>query len=156
MMKTMRFQRSGQSLVELAVSLFIILLLLLGAIEFSLALFQYVAISNAAEEGAAYGSIAPTDETGIKLRAKATASDVIPQLAVGDISVTVNNGMSVTAANAAHQACEGLTGGVPNAMHVSITFAHPITFPLIGPIIGSNTIPLTAVVTNTILQPICP
>ncbi len=135
----------GQSLVELAISLMIILLLLLGAVEFSLALFQYVTIRDAAQEGAIYGSINPTDVTGIQYRAVATASDVLPQLTINDVDVTING-----------DDCEGTTSGSPNSLTVTITFAHPITFPIVGPMIGSNTINLTASVTNTILQPTCP
>ena len=135
----------GQSLVELAISLMIILLLLLGAVEFSLALFQYVTIRDAAQEGAIYGSINPTDESGIQYRAVATASDVLPQLTINDVDVTING-----------DDCEGTTSGSPNSLTVTITFAHPITFPIVGPMIGSNTINLTASVTNTILQPTCP
>ena len=135
----------GQSLVELAISLMIILLLLLGAVEFSLALFQYVTIRDAAQEGAIYGSINPTDTTGIQYRAVAAASDVLPQLTINDVDVTING-----------DDCEGTTSGSPNSITVTITFAHPITFPIVGPMIGSNTINLTASVTNTILQPTCP
>jgi len=135
----------GQSLVELAISLMIILLLLLGAVEFSLALFQYVTIRDAAQEGAIYGSINPTDTTGIQYRAVAAASDVLPQLTINDVDVTING-----------DDCEGTTSGSPNSITVTITFAHPITFPIVGPMIGSNTINLTARVTNTILQPTCP
>lgn len=138
----------GQSLVELAISLIVILLLLLGAIEFSLALFQYVTIRDAAQEGALYGSINPTDDSGIRYRVAAAASDVV-QLNPNDanqIQIGRNNNKS----------CEGLTGGVPNAITVTVNFAHPITYPLVGPAIGSNTINLRARVTNTILTPSCP
>lgn len=145
-MRSDQKKQSGQSLVELAISLMIILLLLLGAVEFSLALFQYVTIRDAAQEGALYGSINPTDESGVKYRAVAAASDVLPQLTTNAVSVTRNNNKS----------CEGTTAGAPNSLTVTITFAHPITFPLIGPMIGSNTINLNASVTNTILQPTCP
>ncbi len=136
---------SGQSLVELAISLIVILLLLLGAIEFSLALFQYVTIRDAAQEGALFGSINPEDEAGMKARAMDAASDVVA-LTTGDVTVSWNNPA---------KKCEGLTSSVPHAVTVTITFNHPITFPLIGPAIGSNTIPLTASVTDTILFPSC-
>ena len=135
----------AQSLVELAISLMIMLLLLLGAVEFSLALFQYVTIRDASQEGAVYGSINPTDTTGIQYRAVAAASDVLPQLTINDVDVKING-----------DDCEGTTSGSPNSITVTITFAHPITFPIVGPMIGSNTINLTASVTNTILQPTCP
>ncbi len=140
--------RRGQSLVELAISLVVILLLLMGAIEFGLVLFQYVTIRDAAQEGALYGSINPADNRGIRHRVAAAAADVV-QLNPNDanqIQISRNNNKS----------CEGLTNGVPNTITVTVNFPHPITFPLIGPIIGSNTINLRARATNTILSPSCP
>jgi len=143
-MKPIQKKQSGQSLVELAISLMVILLLLLGAVEFSLALFQYVTIRDAAQEGAIYASIEPTDEDGIKYRAQAAASDVV-NIDLATVAVSLNG----------DDYCEGTTSGTPNSITVSITFAHPISFPLVGPMIGSNTINLTSSVTNTILRPIC-
>jgi Flp pilus assembly protein TadG len=84
--KNMNGER-GQSLVELAISLIVLLFLLLGAVEFSLALFQYVTIRDAAQEGALYGSINPTDEDGIKDRAVAAAADVLPTLTTAAVTV---------------------------------------------------------------------
>ncbi len=55
----------GQSLVELAISLTVILLLLSGAVSFGMALFSYVAIRDAAQEGALYGSFNPYADTGV-------------------------------------------------------------------------------------------
>ena len=135
----------GQSLVELGISLMVLLMLLTGAVEISLALFQYVTIRDAAQEGALYGSINPTDTAGIQYRAQDTASDVV-QVPVGNITITTNNG----------QLCEGSVSNVPNAITVSILFVHPITFPLVAPMIGQDTINLHASATNTILQPTCP
>ena len=50
----------GQSLVELAVSLVILLYLLSGAAEFGILFFQYVQLRDAAQEGALYGSMNPS------------------------------------------------------------------------------------------------
>lgn len=137
----------GQSLVELAISLMMMLMLLLGAIEISLALFQYVTIRDAAQEGALYGSINPDDTAGIKLNAIKAADDVL-----------VLNSADITSEIPLDN-CEGLTsvGGVatPNYIKVTVVYMHNIAFPLVGPMIGSNTIRLTASATNTILQPSC-
>ena len=138
---------SGQSLVELAISLMVILILLTGAVELGLALFQYVTMRDAAQEGALYGSFNPPidvdTETAIINRVIDAASDIIP-IAPGDITVTVNG-----------SACEGLTATVPNSLTVTIEFEHPVTMPIIGTWIG-QTIDLTAGVTDTILSPVCP
>lgn len=137
-------RESGQSLVEMAISLMVILLLLVGAVEFAMALFQYVTIRDAAQEGAVYASFTPTDEAGIKFRVQSAASDVLAELPEESIDVTVNG-----------DDCEGLTGGVPNSITVQIDYPHQIILPLVGPAIGTDTINLHAEVTNTILQPTC-
>src|SRR5512141_1498049 len=49
----------GQSLVELAISLTVMLLLLSGAVTFGMALFSFVAMRDAAGEGALFASISP-------------------------------------------------------------------------------------------------
>jgi Flp pilus assembly protein TadG len=138
--------KSGQSLVELAISLTVIMLLLAGAVEIGLALFQYVTMRDAAQEGALYGSLEPNEVDGIKQRAMAAAQDVL-RLDVGDIVVTYSDPLLPVQ-------CEGLTGTEPHSVTVEITFSHPVTMPLIGAYIG-DTVNLTARVTDTILQPPC-
>lgn len=145
MKRTLKSNNSerGQSLVEMAISLIIILLLLVGAVEFSIALYQFVAMRDAAQEGALYGSIHPDQTDVIVERVKAAASDVLP-LTDSDVVVTINGA-----------ACEGLTGGVPNSIKVTVNFGHVIFMPLVTPIIGTDTINLSANVTDTILYQ-CP
>ncbi len=140
-----RATERGQSLVEIAVSLVILVTLLTGAVEFGIALFQYVAIRDAAQEAAVYASINAGDTSGIQWHAVAAANDVL-QLTTGNVAVAFNNGKS----------CEGSSvSGVPNAVIVTVTFSHPITFPFVAEMIGHTTIPLGASVTNTILTPRC-
>jgi len=59
-MKTIKGEK-GQSLVEMALSLVLILILLVGTVEMGMAFFQYIQLRDAAQEGALYGSIAPLD-----------------------------------------------------------------------------------------------
>jgi Flp pilus assembly protein TadG len=58
--------RKGQGLVEFALILPILLLVLVGMLEFGRILFIYVNVSNAAREGARYGVVHPTDLGGIQ------------------------------------------------------------------------------------------
>ena len=60
----------GQSLVELAISLPVILLILLGTFDFGMALFSYSIIRDAAQEGALYASFNPGNEAEIENRAR--------------------------------------------------------------------------------------
>jgi len=136
-----RKSERGQSLVELAISLTIILLLLAGAVDFSIAYFSFAAMQDAAQEGALYGSINPDDETGIITRVRNASSNPV------DLADTTLVQVIVTVAE---NACEG------DEISVNVIYDYPISMPFIGSIIGSQEIRLNAGVTDTILQPVCP
>lgn len=138
----------GQSLVELAISILILIYLLAGAVEFGLAFFQYVQLRDAAQEGALYGSMDPptsatdtTRITAIQNRAKAASDKPIDLIA--DPSVTVD--VVVTDG----QYCEG------GSLQVTVSYDHQIFMPFIPEFIGGDIIPLDATVTDTILSPVC-
>jgi Flp pilus assembly protein TadG len=145
-MKRIQNKQSGQSLVELAVSVMIIMLLVLGAVETGMAIFQYVTISDAAQEGANYASIHPTqaEETDVTYRVYAAAYDVLPRLNTeGTVTITPNGAR-----------CEGISIiGVPNSIQVTVKYDHKIIFPLYP---SAKPITLKASATNTILSPHCP
>ena len=139
----------GQSLVELALSLTVILLLLSGAVDFSIAYFSFSAMQDAAQEGALYGSIHPGDEEAIKDRVRNASSDPIDlsNQDLVDVDVTLSGDSCVDEACA----CEG------NEVKINVTYDYPISMPFIGAIIGAQQIRLNTSVTDTILQPIdCP
>ena len=131
----------GQSLVELAMSLTVIMLLLAGAVDFSIAYFSFAAMQDAAQEGALYGSINPTDEDGIinRVRSASTNPVDLSDEDLVDVTVTLSG-----------DACEG------NEIRINVIYDYPISMPFIGSIIGAQQIPLNASVTDTILQPLCP
>lgn len=56
-----REQTAGQDLIEYALILPLLLLLLLGIMEFGIVVFSYNTISNAAREVARFGIVHPTD-----------------------------------------------------------------------------------------------
>jgi Flp pilus assembly protein TadG len=134
----------GQSLVEFAISLTAILILLAGAVDFGIALFHYIAMRDAAQEGALFGSMNPDNNAGIIDRAanSSGSTGLIGNLyASGDLTIAITY-------SGAH--CEG------NGITVTLVYNYPITMPFIGGFIGSNTIRLTASETDTILTPVCP
>lgn len=61
-----RSKERGQSLVELALILPVLMLVLVGIFDFGRAFYAYNALSNAAREGARYGTVHPenTDSDG--------------------------------------------------------------------------------------------
>lgn len=134
----------GQSLVELAISITILVFLLAGAVEFGMIFFQFVQLRDAAQEGALYGSLQPNDFPGIEARVRGASSSPID---LSDTSiVTVTPTLIGTG-----DACE--TPG--NAIQVEVSFTHRIFMPFIPSLIGRSDVPLVASVTDTILQPAC-
>jgi Flp pilus assembly protein TadG len=61
--------KNGQSLVEMALLLPVLLMLSVVAIDFGRGVYYFSAIFNAAREGARYGIIHPEDITGIQDKA---------------------------------------------------------------------------------------
>ncbi|NWG33113.1 MAG: pilus assembly protein [Chloroflexi bacterium] len=139
----------GQSLVEFAISLVIILWLLAGAVEFGIALFQYIQLRDAAQEGALYGSINPpasaaaNDPNRLAIIARVRNASSSP-LNLNDTSaVTVT--VTVTG--------NGCVNGT-SAVTVTASYNHQVFMPFATLFMG-NTIPLSASVTDTILNSSC-
>jgi len=140
----------AQSLVEFAISLLLILTILTGAVEVSLALFEYITLSNAAQEGALYGSINPNDGLSIRARVRDAANDGV-MLKDDQIGVGIMGSGP----------CEKTDAGTTNQIKVTITYWHQIMMPLVGTFVGElvdgkKVIRMDVSATNTILQPACP
>jgi Flp pilus assembly protein TadG len=148
----------GQSLVELSISLLVLLYLLSGAVEFGLAFFQFVQLRDAAQEGALYGSMNPTDGTNgsvIEGRVRGSSSSPVNLADPSQVTVSILIDNVLVWRNGASQGttssdCEG------HAITVQASFEHDIFMPFIPQLIGRNTLPLNATVTDTILSPVCP
>ena len=152
----------GQSLVELAISLVLLLVLLSGAVEFGIAFFQFVQLRDAAQEGALYGSMNPTDCANITARIKGASNSPVDLNGTGVTITTVivdgstNNEYTCGSASAAPFACEkAVAGAATNGIKVTVKYDHKVFMPFLSAIVG-NTIPLSAKVTDTILSPVCP
>ncbi|MCX2727778.1 pilus assembly protein [Thermomicrobium sp. 4228-Ro] len=59
-------RRPGQSLVEFTLGLLVLLLVLAAVVDYGRLLYASIVLTNVAREGAHYGSIAPTDASGIR------------------------------------------------------------------------------------------
>ncbi len=66
------------------------LMLLAGAVEFGIALFQFVQLRDAAQEGALYGSIHPGDDTNIAARVRSASLSPINLQTDPDVTITIN------------------------------------------------------------------
>ncbi|HJS19533.1 MAG TPA: TadE/TadG family type IV pilus assembly protein [Anaerolineales bacterium] len=148
----------GQSLVELSISLVVLLYLLSGAVEFGMAFFQFVQLRDAAQEGALYGSMNPTDGTNgaaIEARVRGSSSSPVnlPDPTIVSVSILVDNVLvwrDGASQGTTSSGCEG------HAITVEASFEHDIFMPFIPQLIGRSTLPLNATVTDTILTPVCP
>ena len=137
-----RSASSGQSLLEFAISLTFMLILLSGAVDFGIGLFYYVAMRDAAQEGAVYGSLNPDDVDGIGVRVSEASGDGLIAGIYADEKLEV-----AVAYSGSH--CEG------NGITVTLTYDYPLSMPFIATFIGRDYIKLRAAVTDTIITPVC-
>jgi Flp pilus assembly protein TadG len=145
----------GQSLVELAITLPILILLLLGTVDFGMAIFSYSMLRDAAQEGAFYGSFNPANTAEIENRARNISPRAEDDIFSSPVQLRDTDLIKVNI-KALGGFCQGAKNGVANSIQVSVSYRYPILMPLVGQVIGSNTIPLTGTATNVILQPPCP
>lgn len=135
----------GQSLVELAISLTILLYLLSGAAEFGVLFFKYIQLRDAAQEGALYASLYPDDFGGIEARVRNASNS--------PIDLTINNEKTGAVVNIIFPTddCVG------EAVKIEVRHRHKIFMPFMPALTGRSEILLNASVTDTILQnPACP
>ncbi len=101
--KQKRKQQRGQSMVEIAFLLPILLILLSGLIDFGRVYYALVALNDSAEEGATYAALWPTDYEEIQRRTSAATTGLVtfppeavsvtypPNISMGEpITVTVD------------------------------------------------------------------
>lgn len=132
---------TGQGLVEFALSVTVLLLFLAGTIDLGRAFFTYMAMRDAAQEGASYAAISPIDYAAIEVRVR-TNSTFPVDLTSTDIDVKAE----VTEP----PACAG------GAVTVTVSYDEfPLVFPFSNVIFGKNSISLSTSVTDTILLPVC-
>ena len=142
----------GQSLVELAISLMLILLVLAGAVDFGRAFFAIIALRDAAQEGVLYASINPTDEPGIESRVQTMSDSPI------DMSSIPPEDIDVSYSDLDHK-CAGFydNGGAKEsyAVSVSVEYEFKFTMPMIQEIFPGGYYRMVIKDTHTILAPEC-
>lgn len=132
-MKVRSEKQRGQSLVEFALVLPLLILLLGGVLELGRLFFAYVAVTDAAAEGATYASIYPNSSIqAITDRAQAATSGLV-QLDPAMIQVQRPS----------------LTAGSP--ITVTVTYPFRLVTPLLGDLIPGGTIPLRATAVGVII-----
>ena len=118
----------GQALVEAALVVPLLLLLFMGTVEIGRALFAYVSLEEAVQEGASYAARVPSDTAGIRARV-----------------LTSSDHPEVAGATVADAVCDDVL------QTISVSAAYPL--PLITPVGralfgGSIALRATVVATN--------
>jgi len=93
---------SGQALIELAVTLSLLTIILLGVIEFGQVAYTSIEVSNAAKAGVQYGAQNGTtaaDTTGITNAAQAAAPNLSGLTANSSYACVCSDGSASTCAN---------------------------------------------------------
>lgn len=127
----------GQSLVEFAIILPVLLLIVVGTIDLGLGFKTYITLTNAAREGVRWISIHPTDQTGARNRIEEETVRI--GLTEG---IFLEGGYEVSFApnQSDYAAGENVT--------VSVTYDYELLF---GAITGLPAIPFTASSTMVVL-----
>jgi Flp pilus assembly protein TadG len=126
-------RENGQSMIELALTLTILLILLAGTIDLGRALFTWIEMRDAAQEGAVFGSFCP-DTAKIEARARANLNLIY--------TYTVNPVISGTS--------------IGDPISVTITTNLPLTMPFLSTVIGKDTIAIHATIIDSLLSTDCP
>jgi hypothetical protein len=137
---------NGQSMVELAVSIVVLLILLAGVVDLGRVAFYYIAMRDAAQEGASYASMFPND-----------CEEIIKRVEAGSVdSSRIEVDLKIVGSEC--KPCgeyEYLPG---DQIVISVKDPDfPITMPLLGTYIGAQDIELkTSVQNSVIVVPKCP
>jgi Flp pilus assembly protein TadG len=113
-----RRTEGGLALVEFALVLPLLLVLALGAVDLGRGLISLMELEQAAQEGALYGSFAPTDPNAIETRVRTSATGIVPlaDTAAVDVQVTCPTGK----------------------VGVEVGYTLPLITPLLGPLLGDD------------------
>ena len=123
----------GQSMVEFAIALPILLIILAGVLDLGRLYYAYVAVTDAAGEGAAYAAMRPDEYDEIFERAQDATGGMVVLDEEGSVVVDY----------------ETLGSGDP--ITVTVSYSHTLVTPLINVIVPDGRLILRAVATEAIL-----
>jgi Flp pilus assembly protein TadG len=149
----------GQSLIEFAFMMVLLLIMLGGIVDTTRALFTYLSMRDAAQEGALYASFNPNDTMGIQQRVH-DSSNLMQSLDADGADKVVDISVTPTVAG---KLCAGVSvsSGITttNGMIVSVEYPEfPLTMPFINTLVGGDdtSVPISVTVVESIISPPCP
>ena len=128
--KRIKRRERGQSLVETAVVLPILLLLVVAIVDFGRAFDAYIILTNAAREGARFGAIKPS-----------LTEEEVKQIVVDDVLGSGTNITQMTGFTADNVTVDGQTEG-SEVVAVTVTYQFDLWF---AGMIGISDVTLTKV-----------
>jgi Flp pilus assembly protein TadG len=130
-------KNNGQSLAELAITLPLLLLVVMGVFDFGRGIFYYSTIHNAAREGARYGAVDHCDSIGIQDIVETHAYSLLDGLTVSDTIMYFD--------------------AKPERIVVTVTYTFETITPLIGAFLDDGSVELVSQSRQLIEQPgACP
>jgi hypothetical protein len=144
----------GQSMVELALSITILLALLAGTIDLGRAFFTWLAMRDGAQEGATYGAINPPSGEFNCTPASPAPDPELCRRVYDNLLHVINNPKSqiyISVSLPDGKSCLGQT------IQVDVDYpAFPMAMPFFGVITGKDSIPIHATIKDSILAKKCP
>ncbi len=139
-----RSTSTGQSLVEFELALVVLIFLLLGVTDFGLAFFSWISLRDAAEEGATFASVSPpyNYDSVVAIRERVKNASMTPI----DLETLSDEDIDVQLVGSIQKPCPGYS------VRIDVKYNYHMISPMISQFVGSMTIPVSASVTNTILQ----
>jgi Flp pilus assembly protein TadG len=158
--KRIRKQKeSGQSMVELAVSIIVLFILLAGVVDLGRVAFYYITIRDAAQEAASYAAVFPNNNHQIFARALDGIGGSGVDASRIDIHLTIKKGSDTYECNLSdtcaseNDTTDSNTVSVGNVIEITVTDSDfPITMPLLGTFIGGQTIHLTSTIQDVVVR----
>ena len=146
-------------MVELAVSVVVMIILLAGGVDLGRLAFYYITLRDAAQEAASYASVFPNNNQQIFARALdgisgdgIDASRVEVILKFNKASGSYECSLSEACASEADTSGSNIVSP-NNVIEVTITDpAFPVTMPLLGTFLGSQTINLSTSIQDVVIS----
>ncbi len=151
-LKCLNKPEKGQSLAELAISFLVVLFVLGGVIDLGRLFFAYIAIRDAAQEGAVYASITLVKtEASIRDRVRSSSRNPVDMSSIpnSDILISASNSAGNPIANIG-DTCAG------DEITVTVLYNENFIMPLTTAIVDNQPLPLKAEIHYIILTPLCP
>jgi len=128
----------GQATVEAAGAVMVLLLLVIGIVDFAPAVVRAAQLTQAVRDGAAFARTAPNDTFGIRKRVVLSAPSIYGTMTDAQIAAMTNDQIGVTCVtglNGAGKACSAAVAG--DSVTITATFNYQTITGLFGALLSA-------------------